>query len=115
MSVSHSKLIVAISFSGLSYVRVSPIPGAHFRRYLADRAELASRGALSGVCPATLTRGKTHAPRRAVDRSAAWSLFNSTGPHRDYPMAGYDIPYFRGSLRHENVGTGPCYCLCART
>ena len=48
MSVSHSKLRVAISFSGLSYVRGSLIPGAHFRRYLADRTKLASRGALSG-------------------------------------------------------------------
>ena len=34
---SHSKLRLAISFSGLRYVRGSPLPDAHFRRYLADR------------------------------------------------------------------------------
>ncbi len=45
MSVSYSKLILAISFSGLIYVQGSPLPDAHFRRYLADKTELASSGA----------------------------------------------------------------------
>jgi hypothetical protein len=42
----------ASSFSGLRYVRGSPIPDVHFRRYLADRTDFSSRRVLSGTTPA---------------------------------------------------------------
>ena len=86
MSVSHSKLRVAISFSGLSYVRGSPIPVAHFRRYL---AELASRGALSGgttpAVPCHTDPGGnpcTPAGGRPVCRMESFER----GSPRDHPM-----------------------------